>query len=68
MKAADGDADSALAQARGNIERTRKLIRLHADEHHHPVARLFDQGGNFSLTNVRVRFVEGVDFKLNVRA
>ena len=68
MEAADSDLNASRTQRRGDIERTRKLIGLDPDQHHHTGTRAFDHAREVSWTDARVRLVINVDFKFNVRA
>src|SRR5882672_11263480 len=66
MKASDRDYDAALAQPGGDVERARKLIRLHADQHHHAGVSAFYQRGYVPGANARVRLVKSVDFEFDI--
>ena len=57
-----------LAQWSREIERVRKLIRLHADHHHHAGASLLDQARQLFRTDASIGLVKGMDFQLNIIA
>ena len=66
MKPADGHLHAAREKRLRQIERVRKLIRLHADEHHHARAGLLDHAREAFRTDARVRLVKGMDLDLDV--
>ena len=69
MEAADRHLNAALAQRPCDIQRARKLIRLHADEHHHSLAAgLFDHPRQAIGADASVRLIEGMDLDGNVVA
>ena len=61
MKTADGHHNPALAQRSSDVECSRKLIRLHAYEHHHACIRPFYQCSDAIRSDARVGFVERMD-------
>ena len=68
MEPADGHLNAAVQQRLRQVEGVRKLVRLHADEHHHAVARLLDHAREPFRTHARVRFVKRMDLDLDVLA
>ncbi len=68
MEAADRHLNAALAQRPCDIQRARKLIRLHADEHHHAVIGAPDQARKFVRPDASVRLIERMDLDGNVVA
>ncbi len=68
VEAADADLKALIAQRTRNIERTRKLVGLHADQHHHAVARGTDHGGETAGADSRVGLVERMDLEFDVGA
>ena len=68
VKAADGDLDAARAQRPRDVQRPGELVGLHADQHHHPGAGLFDHLGDALGPDQRVGFVMGVNFELDIVA
>ena len=53
---------------RGEIERARKLVRLHADQHHHAGAGRLDHRREALGADAGVGLVEGVDLDVDVVA
>ena len=68
VEAADADLDAARAQRPGQIERARKLVRLHADQHDHAGAGRFDHRRQPLGADAGIGLVEGVDLDVDVVA
>src|SRR5205814_9421383 len=62
------DLKAARAQWPRDVERARKLIRLHADEHDHSRAGLLDHARQLFRTDACVGFVERVNGQIDVIA
>ena len=63
VEAADADDHALLAERRGQVERARKLVRLHADQHHHAGAGLADGAGDAVGMDALVGLVDGDDLE-----
>ena len=68
MEAADADGDAQPAEGCGQVERAGKLVRLHADQHDHPAARLADFAGELFGPDALVGLVDRDDLERNVGA
>ena len=69
MKAADADGEASLEERAGNVDRSRKLIGLHADEANKRLAAAFrDHPDDFVGPHAAVGFVIGVDLDCDIRA
>jgi len=69
VEAADHHRDAGLAQRPCDIERARKLVRLHADQAHHAEAiMLFDERDDIFDTDARVGLVHRGDVEGDVRS
>jgi hypothetical protein len=66
VKTTERDFDVAIEELAREIERARELIRLHADEHHEPRARVLDQLRELVHTHARVGLVDRMDLELDV--
>ena len=66
----DNDAPDASSPESGarDIERARRLVRLHADQQNHAVAGGLDQRGNFIGPDPSIGLVENVEFDLDIVA
>ena len=53
---------------RGDVERARELVRLHADQHHHAGTGGLDHRRQACRTDAGIGLVEGVDLDLDVIA
>ena len=61
MKATNTNFDGSRTQWRGNIERTRKLVRLYSDQYDHAAPSTLNHACEAIRTDARVRLVEGVN-------
>ena len=68
MEAAHHDREAFGAEPAGEIERARKLIRLHADEADHAGAGFADAFGHARDIDDGVALVAGLDLDVDVRA
>ena len=68
VKSAHRHRDPAPAQWPRDVERARKLIRLHAGQHHHAGAGGLDQFGNPLGADAGIRLVKGMDVELDIFA
>ena len=68
MKPADRDRNAVFDQWPGDIQRTGKLVRLHAGEHHHAGTGRVDQPGDFRGADAGVGLVKSVDVDIDVFA
>lgn len=68
VKAADRNLDTAGAERRGDVERARELVRLHADQHHHAGTGGFDRARDMIGPDAGVGFVDGMNVDRDILA
>jgi hypothetical protein len=69
VEAADDDGNAGRAQRARNIQRTRKLVRLHADQAHHAEADgLFDFADDLAGSDAGIRLIDRGDDDVDVRS
>jgi hypothetical protein len=68
MESAGCDRDAAFDQRIRDIESARKLVRLHAGQHHHAGAGGFDHPRELAGAYARIGFVERMDVDIDAVA
>ncbi len=66
VKAAEAHLNSSGAQRAGDVQRARKLVGLHADQHHQ-AALAGQRARDAPRTDARVVLIHGLDVDLNLR-